>query len=134
MKVWLARNAGTFVPTDDEGRALLARLGLGECFLCEVIRPRSVAWHRMYFGICRSIGDNQDPVRDESSIDYELRIRAGHYDVMFVDQQEIRVPRRIAFHKLTHDEWVKLWPSIDLAIRERFGEEFAPQGRDIPNG
>ena len=114
----------------------------------------------MYFGICRNIGDNQDPRRDESSIDYELRILAGHYDKMYLGKNpaakflssilplvakvlppsmaiqlrelvtelarglEVRVPKRIAFHKLSADEWGALWPSLELAIRENFGEEY----------
>lgn len=160
MKLWLAKHGRGFLPTDDESIALHSRMGAGECAQFEVVRPRSLQWHRMYFGICRDIGQNQDPPRDESSIDYELRILAGHYDVMYLPGDgaaeflesiypavskilsrglaarlravidvlarghEVRIPKRIAFHKLTHDEWANLWPSIDLAIRERFGDEY----------
>jgi hypothetical protein len=128
MKLWLAKRRRDdkvgLVPTDDTSRAALARLGDGECVEVEIVRPRSLQWHRMYFGICRSIGENQDPPRDENSIDHELRVRAGHYDVMWVDGHECRVPKRIAFARLTADEWAELWPSLDLAIREHFGDEY----------
>lgn len=128
MKLWLAKvrrgEAIGLVPTDDDSRAVLGRLGDGECAQVTLIRPRSVPMHRMYFGICRDIGRNQDPQRTADSIDQELRIRAGHYDVMDIDGHEVRVPNRIAFDKLTHDEWMDLWPSFELAIRERFGEEY----------
>lgn len=128
MKLWLAKvrrgvNVG-LIPTDDESRAVLGRLGDGECAEFEIVRPRSIQMHRMYFGICREIGQNQDPLRDEGSIDHELRVLAGHYDVMYVDGHEVRVPKRIAFARLSHDEWMDLWPSLELAIRERFGEEY----------
>lgn len=128
MKLWLAkvqRGAKVgLIPTDDESRAVLGRLGEGECAEFEIVRPRSLPMHRMYFGICREIGKNQDPVRDENSIDYELRLLAGHYDVYHFDGHEVRVPKRIAFAHLTHDQWMELWPSLELAIRERFGEEY----------
>jgi hypothetical protein len=128
MKVWLAKvHRGEkvgLVPTDEQGLALLQRMADGECAEVEVVRPRSLQWHRMYFGICREIGLNQDPQRTEASIDAELRVRAGHYDVIMVDGHEVRVPKRIAFHKLTGDEWAELWPSIELAIRAHFGEEY----------
>lgn len=128
MKLWLAKverdGKVGLIPTDDESRAALRRMGQGECAQVEIIRPRSLPWHRMYFGICREIGKNQDPVRDESSIDHELRVRAGHFDVLWVDGHECRVPKRIAFARLSPDEWEALWPSLELAIREHFGEEY----------
>lgn len=128
MKLWFAKvrrgDKVGLIPTDDKARALLARMGEGECAEVELIRPRSVPWHRMYFGICRDIGENQDPQRTEDSIDQELRVRAGHFDVLWIDGHEVRVPKRIAFAKLTGDEWSELWPSIELAIREHFGNEY----------
>ena len=128
MKLWLAKVERNdkigLIPTDDHSRAALAKLGHGECVEVELTRPRSLQWHRMYFGICRLIGENQDPRRDEGSIDHELRVRAGHYDVFWVDGHECRVPKRIAFARLTGDEWAELWPSLELAIREHFGEGY----------
>lgn len=124
MKTRLAKSENGFVPTDDAGRSLFMAMGDGEEALFRVERPRSSQWHRMYFGICRTIGQNQDPQRDEDSIDAELRIRAGHYDVMLVEAHEVRVPKRIAFDRMTGDEWAALWPSLELAIRERFGSEY----------
>lgn len=126
MKIWLAKHGRGFVPTDDDGRRIHARMGAGECAEFTILRPRSVRWHRMYFGICRQIGENQDPPRDESSIDYELRIAAGHFEILWVDGHEVRVPKRIAFEKLSHDEWAELWKSLELAIAERFGSEYLP--------
>lgn len=128
MKIWLAKvqRAGKLglIPTDEQSRAVLGRMADGECAEFSIIRPRSVPMHRMYFGICRQIGENQDPPRSEDSIDQELRVRAGHFDLMFIDGYQVRVPRRIAFDKLTHDEWMELWPSFELAIREHFGSEY----------
>ena len=128
MKLWFAKvrrgEKVGLIPTDEKARAILDRMGDGECAEVELIRPRSVPWHRMYFGICRQIGENQDPQRTEDSIDQELRVRAGHFDVLWIDGHEVRVPKRIAFAKLSADEWAELWPSLELAIREHFGEQY----------
>ncbi len=124
MKLWLAKHGRGFIPTDDESSAVHAKMGAGECAEFEIVRPRSLQWHKMYYGICREIGKNQDPPRDESSIDNELRIRAGHFDVLLIDGHDCRVPKRIAFARLTADEWSNLWPSLELAIREHFGEGY----------
>lgn len=128
MRLWLAKvtrgQAVGLIPTDEDSRSVLGRLTEGECAEFTILRPRSVRMNKMYFAICRSIGFNQDPQRTEDSIDWELRIRAGHYDVMLVDGHEVRVPKRIAFDKLTHDEWMELWPSLELAICEHYGDEY----------
>lgn len=133
MKLWFAKVTRKekvgLIPTDEMGRSVLNRMGDGECCEIELVRPRSVPWNKMYFGICRTIGENQDPRRDENSIDYELRVRAGHFDVLLIDGHEVRVPKRIAFTKLSGDEWSELWPSLELAIREHFGEEYIEQLR-----
>lgn len=119
------------VPADQEATETLDKLGDGECLLLRPVKVRSLHWHRMYFGICRVIGQNQDPARDESSIDMELRVLAGHYDVIHARKGnqlfEVRMPKRIAFDKLTADEWSALWPSLELAGRERFGGEYFEQ-------
>lgn len=124
MRLWLAKVARSLIAADEDSEKVIARLGDGECAEFRIIRPRSVQWHRMYFGICKTIGKNQDPQRDEDSIDAELRIRAGHFYEIMVDGHRVRWPKRIAFDKLTADEWAELWQSLELAIREHFGEGY----------
>lgn len=122
--MYLARHGRGFLPADEESADLHRKMGAGEVAEFKVRRVRSIQWHRMYYGICTEIGKNQDPVRDKGSIDNELRIRAGHFEVLFVEDCEVRMPKRIAFDELSADEWSALWPSLELAIRERFGEEY----------
>lgn len=133
MRLWFAKcSRGQRVglmPTDEQSHASIRPLGDGECVQIKITRVRSVPMNKMYFAICREIGMNQDPQRDEDSIDYELRILAGHYEVMFVGGKEVRYPKRIAFEKLTHDEWMELWPSLELAMNERFGEGYVREQR-----
>lgn len=127
MKAWFARVKDMLMPADAASAKLVANMAEGEGLVMSVKKVRSLHWHRMYFGICREIGQNCDPVRDEGSIDYELRIRAGHYEVMFVDGIEVRYPKRIAFDKLDAHEWAALWPSLDLAMQEHFGFDHEAQ-------
>jgi hypothetical protein len=124
MSILLVRKGRGFLPGDEAADELHRKMGDGEMITLKVLKIRNIAWHRMYYGICRDIGLNQDPQRDENSIDYELRIRAGHYDVMYVDGIEVRTPKRIAFDRLTGQEWEQLWPSLELAICEHFGPEY----------
>lgn len=124
MSAWFYKKGDALIPQDDAAKRGVRRMGDGECVEVTIVRPRSVQWHRMYRGICAVIGENQDPARDGDSIDYELRVLAGHFDVMHIAGHEVRVPKRIAFAKLSAEKWEALWPSLELAIRERFGDEY----------
>jgi hypothetical protein len=129
VAAWFYMKGDCLVPADAKALRGLRRMGEGECVEVTIVRPRSVQWHRMYFGICHMIGENQDPQRDAESIDAELRILAGHYDVIHVEGHEVRYPKRIAFAKLSADKWSDLWPSLELAIRQRFGEGYIEESR-----
>jgi len=132
MKLWYARRGKALIPTDADSERFIRKLEPGECAIFEVTRPRSVQFNRLYWSLCRTIGQNQDPQRDESSIDLELRIRAGHFEVYLMDGHEIRVPKRIAFAELDADQWNELWPSLESAIAERFGPEYLAEARYGP--
>jgi hypothetical protein len=112
------------VADDEDGRALLRRMGDGECIQVEATRLRSVQFNKLYWSICREIGENQDPKRDEDSIDAELRILAGHYELMYFAGREVRVPKRIAFDKMGADDWNDYFKRAEIAIAERFGSEY----------
>lgn len=124
MAAWFYKKGDALIPQDDAAKRGVRRMGDGECVEVTIVRPRSVQWHRMYRGICATIGENQDPARDGDSIDYELRILAGHYHVMYVEGFEVRTPKRIAFAKLSAEKWAELWPSLELAIRNKWGNEY----------
>ena len=109
MRLWLSKvsrqGKSGLIPTDDEGKSFIGNLEDGECVQIEAYRLRSVTFNRLYWGLCRTIGENQDPPRDEDSIDAELRILAGHYELMYFAGREVRVPKRIAFDKMGADDW-----------------------------
>jgi hypothetical protein len=129
VRALLAKKGRGFLPADEDGERLHSRMEPGECALFKVVVPRSLPWHNKYFGICRNIGKNQDPPRVEGSIDFELRIRAGHFEPCELNGEMWKFPKRINFEDLTADEWAELWPSLELAIRERFGDEYLWEDR-----
>ena len=124
MSAWFHKKGLALHPSDGEALKGIMRMGDGECVLVSVVRPRNAPWHRKYFAICKCIGENQEPARDAESIDLELRIRAGHFDVLLVEGHEIRVPKRLAFAKLSAEQWEALWPSLEQAICRDFGPEY----------
>lgn len=118
------RTQAGLLADDEEGRSLLARMGDGECCMVKIIRPRSVQWNKLYWSLCQTIGENQDPQRTKESIDAEVRILSGHYEVMHVGAHEVRVPNRIAFDHMDGDEWAEYFMKAEIAIAERFGSEY----------
>lgn len=128
MRLWLGKvrrgDKLGLVPTDDASRAALARMEDGEVCEFQFSRVRSVQWNKKYWAMCREIGENQDPARDEDSIDAELRILAGHFEVYYFDCGQVRVPKRLAFDKLDGDGWAEYYKKVEVAIAERFGPEY----------
>ena len=118
------RTQAGLLADDEEGKALLARMGDGECCMVKIIRPRSVQWNKLYWSLCQTIGENQDPQRTKESIDSEVRILSGHYEVMHVAGHRVCVPNRIAFDHMTADEWSEYFQKAEIAIAQRFGSEF----------
>lgn len=121
MKVWVYKKGKALVPADERTERAFNRLFEGEAMQLELERSRSYKWHKMYVACCIEIGENCEPERDWMSIDSELRVRSGHFDQYPGDGFVIRVPKRIAFDKLSADEWSELWPRLDRAMQEGFG-------------
>lgn len=129
-KVTKNRAAG-LIPADDDARDELRKIGDGEIVCCKVIRPRSLPQFRRWWAICQTIGENQEPARDKDSICNEIKILAGHYDVLAIEGAEgyqVRTPKSISFEKLTEDQWEALLPGLEGAGRARFGNEYFEYG------
>lgn len=120
MSYWFFRKGNALYPADDRAERYMRKMFEGEASQIEIERSRSYKWHKMYVAICIEIGQNCDPERDWMSIDNELRVRAGHYDKLIVNGYKVLVPKRIAFDKLTADQWQELWPRLDQAMRDGF--------------
>jgi hypothetical protein len=129
VSAWFHKKGLALHPSDEAAVKGLMRMGDGECLLVSIIRPRCANELRKYFAICTAIGENQDPPRDKDSIDHELRIRAGHFDVLTIDGFNIRTPKRIAFDKLSQEQWESYWQRVEAAICEHFGHEYLTQER-----
>ena len=129
MSYWFFRKGNALYPADDRAERYMRKMFEGEASQIEIERSRSYKWHKMYVACCIEIGQNCDPERDWQSIDNELRVRSGHYDTMYVrvkgQKAMVLVPKRIAFDKLTADQWHELWPRLDQAMREGFSYDHA---------
>lgn len=125
MKQWFHRHGNALFPADDKAVKALKRLVEGEAVMLAMERSRSPDWHRWFMGGCAAIGQNRDEPLTTHAVKEALKLFAGHVDVVTDAKGEVwKIPRSIAFEKLTPDEWSELWPSIDEAARDRFHFDF----------
>ena len=116
MPIWLYRADDGLQPLDDEARAGIRKLKAGQKVLAHIDRVRSPDWHRLYYARCKAIGENQEPQLSANAVDLKTRMIAGHKD--FVGQwngEDMFVPARIAFDKLSREGWERIWQSLEAA-------------------
>lgn len=124
MKQWFARKGLSLIPADERAVKALKRLGESEAVQLMMERSRSPVWHRWFMGGCAAIAQNSDQPMTTHAAKEILKIKAGHFDPYEYGGEIVKVPKSIAFEKLTPDEWAELFPSLDQAAREHFKFDF----------
>ena len=120
--MWLAKRDQYLVAADGESTQLINKMEPGETAFFKVVRMRSGPWHRWYFACCAEIGKNQDPQRSAETIDYAIRFWSGHVEeARDIKGRVLEVAKRLAFDKLTAEEWSAIWPQFELTMIEKFG-------------
>ena len=104
-EMYLKRTALGFVADDDESRTVIRKYPVGTTVRCEITRPRSVAQLRYYWSLCALVAQNHAELQTREQVDQALRILTGHVDLVKVGDKVLQIPRRIAFSKLSQDEW-----------------------------
>ena len=132
--MWFKKSISGLMPVEEPSEKWLSRIPDGEEIMITQYRVRSGPWHRWYFGACREIGKQQEPERSEWVIDHAIRFWSGHVEVAKDHSGRVlEVAKRIAFDKLTPDQWATLWPQFEKTMIERFG--FDPvKFKDTGNG
>jgi hypothetical protein len=104
-EMWLKRTLTGFAADDEDALASLRRIPVGTTVRCEITRPRSVAQLRYYWQLCALVAQNHAQLQTREQVDQALRILTGHVDLMQLGDATVQIPRRIAFSKLSQDEW-----------------------------
>lgn len=123
-KQWLVRKGLALVAGDEKALKAIKRLGEGELVQMMMERSRSPDWHRWFMAGCAAIAQNSDEPMTTHAAKELLKLKAGHFDPYEIHGEFLKVPKSIAFEKLTADEWAELWPSLDRAAREHFKFDF----------
>jgi hypothetical protein len=104
-ELYLKRTLAGFAPDDADAHASLKRIPVGTTVRCEITRPRSLPQLRYYWALCGLVATNHEALQTREQVDQALRLLTGHVDLVSVDGKTLQIPRRIAFSKLSQDEW-----------------------------
>lgn len=129
-----ARAGDFLVPTDNESRAFVKKLGDGEETPFKPLRIRSLPWHRRYWSMVSQIADNVSeinislgpaPAMMAIQCAYDLhtaiKLITGHCSTQHIKGTPyvLRIPKPTNFDEMTADEWSEYYPKVITAIHER---------------
>ena len=116
---YLKRSLTGLIADDADAVESLRRIPLGTTVKCEITRPRSVQQLRYYWSLCALVAQNHVELQTREQVDQALRLLTGHVDIVKVGDKVLQIPRRIAFAKLSQDEWQAYLMRVkDAVVRE----------------
>lgn len=111
-EVYLRRTTTGLVADDDAAREALRRVKQGEVVRATLVRPRSVRYHRRFFGMLNTVWQACGDWQTVDELLTELKFRAGLVDKQRVIDKatgevlaEIIKPRSISFAAMSDDEF-----------------------------
>lgn len=147
-EVWFARSNNALIPTDEPSQKVISRLEQGECKAFRPIGVRDPVSHRRYFALMRMTARNVTRIeidriegrpvfmrllRDEKRAHEAMKLCTGLYDTLPVSgsDYEVRIPRSIAFEKMTPEDWAAYFPKVmDVLLDKVVPYIEAPEARD----
>ena len=110
--VYLIRTIHGLAANDDTARDYLRRVKLGDVVKAEIVRPRSVKYHRRFFGMLNTVWQACGDWHTVDELLTELKFRAGLVDRQKVIDRttgevlaEIIKPQSISFAAMSDDEF-----------------------------
>lgn len=112
--------AGKLEPIDETGRDSLARIAHDTILSVEVKRPRNIQHFRKFWALVSLIYANQTRYRSPEELVDAIKVLAGHcFPVRLRNGTEVRIPKSIAFHAMSQDEFEKFYDRVvDIVVTE----------------
>lgn len=119
MTTLFVRRIGNVLVADgDESISALSAIPFGKSLKAEIKQPRNSAFHRLFFAVCKRIGDGVG--KDAEQIATVFKLATGHYDVIHSKTYgELKIPRSISFAKMEETDFRKFYEKcIVVAFEE----------------
>lgn len=111
---------GSLQPIDDQGRAVIAKLGRGEVVAMTMRRPRNVGHHRKLFALLSLIHENQSRYPTVEDLLDAIKIYIGHCTTITLrDGRTGYVPKSISFAQMDQAGFETFWDRIVTVVCEQ---------------
>lgn len=124
-------------PANKESERVLAKYADRESLMCEVKKPRNIAFHSKWFALLHTVYDNQERYDSFERFRADILIRLGKCDTIISKEGAVGyIPKSVSFAKMDGHEFQDLWdatctlmceqiiPGLDRADLEREIGEF----------
>lgn len=109
------------IPTDAESEEAV-RKSLGKVVLVKTQRARSPEQHRMFFAVMRVVFENQEQFKTINDLKEATLIELGYSELRETFKGDrYRVAQSIAFHKMKHEDFTKLFDAALELWSRHFG-------------
>lgn len=105
MKLHLCKQYGQLIPATEQDRELIEKVSQGEVIYAEFKKMRNGRHHRKYFALLNKVFENQEKYGTFEEFRATVTVMAGHCDVVYAGDVEIRIPRTISFAKMDQREF-----------------------------
>lgn len=117
-KLFLKRVGYYLMPDGEESVSALSSLPFGKSFQADIKQPRNIQHHRLFFAICKRIGDGIG--RDAEQIATVFKLATGHYETIRSKKHgELRIPKSISFSSMGQDDFRTFFDAcVEVALSE----------------
>lgn len=116
--LYVKRVGNTLMPDGDESVAAMASVPFGKSLKAEIKMQRNVAFHRLFFALCKRIGDGVGV--DAENIATIFKLATGHYTLVKSKRHgELKIPKSISFAKLDNISFTEF---VNKCIRVAYEE------------
>lgn len=99
-------------------------LQLGHGYKAKISMPRNIKFHRKFFGLMKTVFDNQEQFDNMEYMRKEIIKAAGFYNSYFgIDGVEIIEAKSIKFGSMGEDEFSELYNRVLDVVVEHFGHD-----------
>lgn len=127
MEILLLNTQLGLRPLYDKDYEERKKLKIGEVYKANIKVPRNLAFHRKYFALINCAWEylteaQQEPFANIEQFRKHLEVAAGHYDQWHSPEYniQVRIPKSIAFDKMSGDEFADLYKGVKDVIWQRF--------------